>query len=113
MSLEFIILIMTCSVGQAATGRFPYPATKIYFDFLQMVVSGPVPSAPQHLSKELAHFISCCLIKDPASRATAKQLLNHPFLGKAKNLNKKQAALWLRQVYSKGQQQLGSDHKHK
>ncbi|PKU87705.1 mitogen-activated protein kinase kinase 5-like [Dendrobium catenatum] len=38
------------------------------------------PEAPPNASKELKSFIFCCLQKEPASRLTALQLLQHPFI---------------------------------
>jgi len=41
---------------------------------------------PQNWSQEFQDFISCCLIKDPEKRSTAKQLLEHPFITNRKDL---------------------------
>ncbi|KAG9510434.1 Serine/threonine-protein kinase PAK mbt [Fragariocoptes setiger] len=38
---------------------------------------------PHEVSPELQDFLSRMLVKDPAQRATAKELLRHPFLAKA------------------------------
>ena len=39
---------------------------------------------PDKWSKEFNDFIARCLVKDPAQRATAKELLEHPFIVNAK-----------------------------
>mmetsp|Transcript_49867 Transcript_49867/g.125342 ORF Transcript_49867/g.125342 Transcript_49867/m.125342 type:complete len:562 (+) Transcript_49867:180-1865(+) len=44
----------------------------------------PTVNDPKKWSKEFLDFISKCLIKDPAVRPTARQLLDHPFIRKAK-----------------------------
>ncbi|KAJ3088988.1 Serine/threonine-protein kinase 4 [Quaeritorhiza haematococci] len=41
---------------------------------------------PKNWSKTFVDFIACCLIKDPAKRPSAAQLLQHPFLAKAAGL---------------------------
>ncbi|OHT09964.1 STE family protein kinase [Tritrichomonas foetus] len=43
------------------------------------------------LSKSLQDFIIQCTQKDPASRPTAKQLLEHPFVKQAEKLSRKEA----------------------
>jgi serine/threonine protein kinase len=42
----------------------------------------PPPTLPdsQQWSSEFRDFLSKCLVKDPQSRASAAQLLNHPFV---------------------------------
>ena len=41
---------------------------------------------PKNWSKTFVDFVAVCLTKDPAKRPSASQLLNHPFLAKAKDL---------------------------
>ncbi|CDF33501.1 Serine/threonine protein kinase [Chondrus crispus] len=50
-----------------------------------LITTQPPPKlkAPQSWSAEFNDFISCCLVLNPARRASASQLLSHPFLKKA------------------------------
>jgi serine/threonine protein kinase len=45
-------------------------------------------SKPKLWSKPFVDFVSSCLIKDPLKRPSAANLLNHPFLEKAKHMNR-------------------------
>lgn len=51
--------------------------------FLITTQAPPKLKAPQQWSAEFNDFISCCLVLNPARRASASQLLTHPFLKKA------------------------------
>ncbi|KAA6367031.1 MAG: hypothetical protein EZS28_037443, partial [Streblomastix strix] len=42
----------------------------------------PLPANPEQCSDELLDFISKCLVKDPSKRASAMDLLDHPFIKK-------------------------------
>ncbi|KAJ3222534.1 hypothetical protein HK099_002207 [Clydaea vesicula] len=44
---------------------------------------------PKNWSKPFQDLIAECLIKDPNTRPTAIQILNHPFFAKAKNLDRR------------------------
>ncbi|KAJ3206148.1 hypothetical protein HDU67_008357 [Dinochytrium kinnereticum] len=43
---------------------------------------------PKNWSKQFVDFISVCLTKDPVKRPSMAQLLNHPFMVKARDLNR-------------------------
>ena len=43
-------------------------------------------SEPKNWSKAFVDFISVCLTKDPTKRPSSSELLNHPFIQKAKDL---------------------------
>lgn len=45
----------------------------------------PTLSEPQKWSDEFNDFVSQCLVKNPDDRPTARELLNHPFIRKAKS----------------------------
>lgn len=47
------------------------------------VQPAPTTKAPSKFSKDLLHFLSKMLVKDPSRRSSAEQLLLHPFLRKA------------------------------
>ncbi|KAJ7217897.1 kinase-like protein [Mycena pura] len=82
------------SIIEVALGRYPYPPETYnnVFAQLQAIVHGEPPQLPEekkptetdpvevHFSAEARDWVRCCLIKDPAHRATYAQLLEHPFL---------------------------------
>eukprot|EP00877_Chromochloris_zofingiensis_P000601 jgi/Chrzof1/10541/Cz05g02170.t1_MAPK2 len=79
---------------ECAVGRFPYPppgeaiTTLGFWELLEYIVVEPAPRLPANqFSPELVHFIDQCLQKDAAVRATAPQLLQHPFLTKNKRVS--------------------------
>lgn len=43
-------------------------------------------SKPKSFPKQFVDFVAQCLVKDPAKRPTAAQMLDHPFMGEAKAL---------------------------
>eukprot|EP00298_Acanthocystis_sp_HF-20_P029753 c8674_g1_i1.p1 GENE.c8674_g1_i1~~c8674_g1_i1.p1 ORF type:complete len:323 (-),score=129.14 c8674_g1_i1:219-1187(-) len=47
------------------------------------ITSGPAPELPDIFSADFRSFVSSCLQMDPASRLTAEQLLEHPFIKSA------------------------------
>ncbi|KAL6846306.1 hypothetical protein ACP4OV_023754 [Aristida adscensionis] len=70
-----------CTVIEMATGgppwahRFADPAAALH----HVAHSGEVPEPPAWLSDEGKDFLARCLVRDPAQRWTAEQLLLHPF----------------------------------
>ena len=42
--------------------------------------SKDIPDIPDHLSSEAKSFLKLCLQRDPATRPTAAQLMDHPFV---------------------------------
>ncbi|KAG2658074.1 mitogen-activated protein kinase kinase kinase 18-like [Panicum virgatum] len=75
------IWALGCTVIEMATGgapwqqRFADPVAVLH----HVAHSGDVPQAPAWLSDEAKDFLSRCLVRDPAKRWTAEQLLLHPF----------------------------------
>lgn len=71
----------------------PY-ADKIYVMAMNQIKEGPPYSLEGHKSEltykkfspECVDFVKRCLVKDQKQRATAEELLDHPFLKKASNL---------------------------
>ncbi|KAJ6499138.1 kinase-like protein [Mycena sanguinolenta] len=71
------------SIIEIAMGRYPYPPETYsnVFAQLQAIVHGEPPVLPEvHFSEEARDWVRCCLIKDPAQRATYAELLEHSFL---------------------------------
>ncbi|CAK9832182.1 Serine/threonine-protein kinase 3 [Anthophora retusa] len=70
---------------EMAEGKPPYgdihPMRAIF-----MIPTKPPPSfrEPDQWSSEFIDFVSGCLVKNPEKRATATELLNHEFIGNAK-----------------------------
>jgi serine/threonine protein kinase len=68
-----------------ATGTSPFTASAAsggYFGLVQKVINEPSPvlTPAQGFSADFCDWIAKALIKDPAQRWTAEQLLAHPFL---------------------------------
>ncbi len=70
-------------------------STKVgFWDIMEKIVSQPPPQLPeispttgQPFSPEFRSFTTACLQKDSSKRASAVQLLNHPFLAKYEKSN--------------------------
>ena len=60
--------------------------------------SKELPPIPDHLSEEGKDFIRLCLQRDPSSRPTAVDLLQHPFVRNAPPLEKSSASHPLEQL---------------
>ena len=76
-----------CTVIEMATGISPWlnvvdPVSVLY----RIAYSGDVPEIPVFLSEEAKDFLGKCLKRNPKERWTANQLLKHPFLGNAKQI---------------------------
>lgn len=79
-----------CIVLEALTGRRPYPELEslqeplqVFFHILKNQKSPEITeteASEYSISKEALDFLSKCLCWNPTERATAKQLLQHPFL---------------------------------
>jgi serine/threonine protein kinase len=82
---------------EMALGNFPYPETKLYLEFMQAVVHGTPPEAPADSSDDFHSFISQCLNKDPVQRATAAELLRHPFVTRCR-VSQRDASDWISDV---------------
>ena len=64
---------------RVAPSSYPYPQA------ILLIPNNPAPrlSNEDRWSKEFVDFVGKCLVKDPAQRATAKQLLEVPVGGEA------------------------------
>ncbi|KAL6080036.1 Dual specificity mitogen-activated protein kinase kinase dSOR1 [Balamuthia mandrillaris] len=87
------------SIMECALGYYPYTPPQegkdssaiTFFELHDYIVNHPPPSLPaQRFSADFCDFIQACLCKEGAKRATASDLLQHPFVqlnrskGKAK-----------------------------
>lgn len=78
------------SLMEGAVGRFPYAprdgpsangGAMGFWDVLDRIVEREVPTLPPgRYSAEFEDFLGRCLQKDGASRASAQELLRHPWL---------------------------------
>ena len=73
----FGLTLLTLSLGQ-----LPINVAGGFWSILESVRDNPPPSLPSEgkWSPEYRDFLSKCLVRDPAARCTAAQLLRHPFL---------------------------------
>ena len=71
-----------CTVIEMATGRPPwgYKASNPMAVVLKIAYSNERPKFPVHLSEEGMDFLAKCLERNPESRWTAEELLDHPFI---------------------------------
>ncbi|XP_069507455.1 serine/threonine-protein kinase 4 isoform X3 [Ambystoma mexicanum] len=73
---------------EMAEGKPPYsdihPMRAIF-----MIPTNPPPTfrKPEHWSHDFIDFVKQCLVKNPEQRATATQLLQHPFIKNAKGVS--------------------------
>jgi len=70
---------------ELGNGAFPYPPERdgrrlSFWDLLDAIVESPPPTPPTHFSAPFHAFITACLQKEPAERASSSQLLDHPML---------------------------------
>ncbi|XP_031257868.1 mitogen-activated protein kinase kinase 5-like [Pistacia vera] len=63
-------------------GRFPFSVGRQgdWASLMMAICMSQPPEAPPTASMEFRDFIRCCLQRDPHSRWTAAQLLQHPFI---------------------------------
>ena len=98
---------------EAAQGRFPYEITDVYLEMMQAVINGPSPALPRlsdgsyvnGYSKEFASVIDLCLKKDSEARATAEEILLHPWFKKqAGKRSAEQMREWIKPIKAAIQQ---------
>lgn len=71
---------------ELAKGEPPYSDLHPMRVLLQ-IPKNPPPQLQGNFSRPFKEFIEMCLQKDPANRPTARELLRHPFIRKAKRTN--------------------------
>ena len=75
-----------CTVLELATGRRPYHELSA-MQVLFRMVEDRCPPIPLHLSGEAKEFLKACWIWDPKERPSARELLRHPFILKARKFS--------------------------
>ncbi|XP_039851747.1 mitogen-activated protein kinase kinase kinase 17-like [Panicum virgatum] len=75
---------VACTVVEMATGRAPWSDEDDVFAAVHRIgYTDAVPELPAWLSAQAKDFLRMCLARQPRSRPTAVQLLEHPFLASA------------------------------
>lgn len=91
LSRKSDIWALGCTVLEMVTGRPPWAEKKydnIYSLLLEVATKNVTPAVPDSISAELKDFLSKCLCREPKDRASAEELLSHPFFSKHdKNIN--------------------------
>jgi serine/threonine protein kinase len=74
---------MAVSIIELANKRPPNSDSAVRAMFTSAVIRPPSLDKPEKWSEDFHNFLGRCLVVDPAKRATASELLQHPFLNKA------------------------------
>ncbi|XP_066365553.1 mitogen-activated protein kinase kinase kinase 18-like [Miscanthus floridulus] len=83
-----------CTVIEMATGRAPWAGVDDVLAAVRLIgYTDAVPEVPRWLSAEAKDFLGRCLARRPSDRATAVQLLEHPFIASASGTSDCRAAL--------------------
>ncbi|CAL1401010.1 unnamed protein product [Linum trigynum] len=79
-NLAVDIWSLGCTVLEMATGKPPWSQYEGVAAMFKIGNSRELPAIPDHLSEDGKDFIRQCLQRNPLHRATASQLLEHPFV---------------------------------
>ncbi|KAL6890262.1 hypothetical protein ACP4OV_009025 [Aristida adscensionis] len=79
-SLSVDIWSLGCTILEMATAKPPWSQYEGVAAIFKIGNSKDIPDIPDHLSSEAKSFLKLCLQRDPASRPTAAQLMDHPFV---------------------------------
>lgn len=93
------------TVVEIATAKFAFPpeALNSIMDLVEFINDEPSPSLPPGIfSLEFNSFVNLSLQKDPLDRATPQQLLDSPFLLKARD-NPNEIIEWARSISGKNE----------
>ena len=73
---------------ELATGSFPYKDCKTEFEVLTKVIQDDPPCLPvnQGFSNDFRSFVHKCLLKNHRERPKYKELLDHPFIAKYRDM---------------------------
>lgn len=74
-----------CTIVEMITGKPPWPEMPNMWAAVYKIANsnGPPPGIPKDIPKELARFLERSFERNPAFRATADELLQHPYLSES------------------------------
>lgn len=86
------------TVAECALGGYPFPSMKSkLFDLCQSITAGSAKinwtQSGKTFSPEIIDFVNACL-RPAESRPTAVELLDHPFIAKAKDVDPQEIGKW-------------------
>lgn len=87
-NLAVDIWSLGCTVLEMATTKPPWSQYEGVAAMFKIGNSKELPTIPDHLSEEGKEFVRLCLQRNPHSRPTAAQLLEHPFVKNAAPLER-------------------------
>lgn len=85
---SFGLVVLECS-----TGEYPYKTalqhgnrskTFSTLEVMEQIVRGPAPRAPDTMPATFRDFVAACLQREPAKRASARALLDHPWIAECR-----------------------------
>ncbi|GJN02886.1 hypothetical protein PR202_ga20277 [Eleusine coracana subsp. coracana] len=79
-NLAVDIWSLGCTIIEMATARPPWHQYEGVAAIFKIANSKDIPEIPDSFSEEGKSFLQLCLKRDPASRASAAQLMDHPFV---------------------------------
>ncbi|KAL6650583.1 hypothetical protein ACP70R_009508 [Stipagrostis hirtigluma subsp. patula] len=79
-SLAVDIWSLGCTIIEMATARPPWHQYEGVAAIFKIANSKDIPEIPDSFSPDGKNFLQLCLKRDPASRSTAAQLMDHPFV---------------------------------
>jgi len=79
-SLAVDIWSLGCTIIEMATARPPWHQYEGVAAIFKIANSKDIPEIPDSFSEEGKNFLQLCLKRNPASRASAAQLMDHPFV---------------------------------
>ncbi|KAL5215352.1 hypothetical protein ABZP36_004504 [Zizania latifolia] len=79
-NLPVDIWSLGCTIIEMATARPPWHKYEGVAAIFKIANSKDIPEIPDSFSEEGKSFLQLCLKRDPASRSSATQLMDHPFV---------------------------------
>eukprot|EP01080_Neovahlkampfia_damariscottae_P008816 gene8816-766_t len=97
--LDSDIWSLGLSIAECAIGKFPYSLKHFnLWEILKYIESNKL-MLEDKVSEELKEFLYACTKIEPKERASAKELLNFPFIKKYQSEKPSRTINWLKEVY--------------